>query len=331
MQLDSGMDTRLWKGIWSLQIPNKVKNLLWRACRGALPTKEALVRRTIIEDPLCDRYHETQETPLHALCLCKELDTVWEKSAHCQKRREINFLNFKELLSWILTQLSERELFAMVAWGIWNQHNKARLNLVAAPLHQIFQISSERLAEFTACQPFATPMMVRPANRRTRWQPPPADLMKINFNGAVFSSGNATGIGVVIRNNLGQVITSCSQRLSQAYSSTDVEALAAAKAVSFAAEIGITKAVLEGDSFTIMNALSSDRHSLALFGLIINDVKFSAENFDQLHYSHVKRECNILAHCLARHAFDILDFLVWMEDVPPQFSVVLQADLADSI
>ena len=100
--------------------------------------------------------------------------------------------------------------------------------------------------------------------------------MKINFDGAVFSSGNATGIGVVIRNNLGQVIASCSQRLSQAYSSTDVEALAAAKAVSFAAEIGITKAVLEGDSFTIMNALSSDHHSLAPFGLIINDVKFSA-------------------------------------------------------
>ena len=50
-----------------------------------------------------------------------------------------------------------------------------------------------------------------------------------------------------------------------------------------------------------------------------------------LHYSHVKRECNTLAHYLARHVFDISDFLVWMEDVPPQFSVVFQADLADSI
>ena len=101
--------------------------------------------------------------------------------------------------------------------------------------------------------------------------------------------------------------------------------------MSFAVEIGITKAVLDGDSLTIMNALSSDHHSLASFGLVINDVKFSAKFFDQLHYSHVKRECNTLAHCLARHAFDISDFLVWMEDVPPQFLVVLQADLADSI
>ena len=52
---------------------------------------------------------------MHALWLCKELDTVWERSAHYQMRRESSFLNFKELLSWILTQSSEVELFAMVA------------------------------------------------------------------------------------------------------------------------------------------------------------------------------------------------------------------------
>jgi len=121
-------------------------------------------------------------------------------------------------------------------------------------------------------------MLVRQVNPRTRWQPPPADLMKINFNGAVFSSVNASGIGVVIRNNLGQVIASCSQRLPPVHSSNEVDALAAAKAVSFAAEIGITKAVLEGDSLTIMKALSSDHRSLSSFGLMIDDVKFSATN-----------------------------------------------------
>ena len=118
--------------------------------------------------------------------------------------------------------------------------------------------------------------------------------------------------------------------MSQAYNGNEIEALAAAKAVSFAAEIGITKAVLEGDSLTIMKALSSDHSSLAPFGLLIDDIKFSAKNFDQLLYSHVKGECNSVAHCLARHAFNISDFLVWMEDVSPQFSVVIQADLADS-
>ena len=62
--------------IWSLQVPNKVNNLMWRACQNALPTKVSLVRRTIIDDPLCDRRHEEHETPLHDLWLCKEVDVV---------------------------------------------------------------------------------------------------------------------------------------------------------------------------------------------------------------------------------------------------------------
>ena len=124
--------------------------------------------------------------------------------------------------------------------------------------------------------------------------------MKINFDRAFFSSVNVAGIVVAIRNNLGQVIVPCSQRLPQAYSNNKVEALAIAKAVSFAAKIGITKTVLEGNSLTIMKALSSDHSSLASFGLMI----------DQLLYSHVKRECNSVVYCLARYVFDSLDFLV---------------------
>ena len=33
----------LWKAIWVLQTPNKMKNHIWRACQNSLPTKENLV------------------------------------------------------------------------------------------------------------------------------------------------------------------------------------------------------------------------------------------------------------------------------------------------
>ena len=36
-------DKQVWKGIWALQVPRKIKNLFWRACRNAMPTKENLV------------------------------------------------------------------------------------------------------------------------------------------------------------------------------------------------------------------------------------------------------------------------------------------------
>ncbi|KAK9998808.1 hypothetical protein SO802_018411 [Lithocarpus litseifolius] len=36
-------DKKLWKGIWALNSPNKVKHFIWRACRNGLPTKENLL------------------------------------------------------------------------------------------------------------------------------------------------------------------------------------------------------------------------------------------------------------------------------------------------
>ena len=77
----SGQEKHLWIALWALNVPQRLKNLLWRACCNAMPTKESLVRRTIINDPLCDRYHQASKTPLHALGLCTKLDIVWADAA----------------------------------------------------------------------------------------------------------------------------------------------------------------------------------------------------------------------------------------------------------
>ena len=44
-----------------------------------------------------------------------------------------------------------------------------------------------------------------------------------------------------------------------------------------------------------------------------------ARCFSKLHYSHVKREGNIVVHVLARFALNVSNYSVWFEDVPPQF------------
>ena len=111
-------DSMLWKNIWSLIVPNKVKNLLWRACQNATPTKANLVQRTIIEDPLCDRCRAEHETPLHALWECRELNTMWASSGLEHIRRQSSFSDFKDLVASLLRQQTEVGLAAMIMWSI---------------------------------------------------------------------------------------------------------------------------------------------------------------------------------------------------------------------
>ena len=131
--------------------------------------------------------------------------------------------------------------------------------------------------------------------------------MKINFDEAIFSESNQFRVGVVIRDNNGAVLASCSEKIHQAYKPDEVEALAALKAVTFAHELGFRNVILEGDSLGLIKALKSIEGSLSPTSLLIDDVKRVAINFERLLYSHVKRNGNRVAHSLAKNALRIPD------------------------
>lgn len=86
---------------------------------------------------------------------------------------------------------------------------------------------------------------VQPRSRRggNRWRTPPLGLVKINFDGAVFEDANMSGVGMVIRDNNGFVLASCSKKIPQAYKPDKIETLATVKALSFAHELGFRCAI----------------------------------------------------------------------------------------
>ena len=44
---NTGMDRKLWKTMWSLNVPPKVRTFLWKACSNILPTHDNLhLKRT---------------------------------------------------------------------------------------------------------------------------------------------------------------------------------------------------------------------------------------------------------------------------------------------
>ncbi|XP_075659227.1 uncharacterized protein LOC142629128 [Castanea sativa] len=141
---------QVWNRIWQLQVPPKIKNFLWWACRNAIPTKQALMKRKILADSIYERCHDAVEGSMHALWSCPELEVVWSDSDEWCFRSEIEFTDVKELLSWLIAKGKSLELFAYTAWIVWNQRNKARVNQQAAPLHQVAQQAKQKLVQVKA-------------------------------------------------------------------------------------------------------------------------------------------------------------------------------------
>ena len=72
----------------------------------------------------------------------------------------------------------------------------------------------------------------------------------------------------------------------------EIEAKAASRALQFASELGSDQVIVEGDCQVLTNALIEDKSFLSIVGVIIDDIHFKASCYNQLRYSHVKREGN---------------------------------------
>ena len=77
----------------------------------------------------------------------------------------------------------------------------------------------------------------------------------------------------------------------------------------------------------LATALIKNITYLSMDGLLMDDIRFNASFFNQLLYSHVKRDGNKVAHKLAKHALCISDFSVWIEVVSPPLLPVVLSDI----
>ncbi|KAL5766931.1 hypothetical protein ACOSP7_017548 [Xanthoceras sorbifolium] len=63
----------VWKHLWKLDVPNKIKLFVWRACKKILPTNLNLSKKGILVSHLCSFCGLASESSDHALWGCSRL------------------------------------------------------------------------------------------------------------------------------------------------------------------------------------------------------------------------------------------------------------------
>lgn len=117
-----------------------------------------------------------------------------------------------------------------MAWFIWNRRNKLQLKLHSLDRDKIFSAARLYLSEFQLKFPMKENKL---PTAKVKWSPPLGEMYKTNYDGAVFEDSEEAGIGVVVRNARGEVLTALSEKMSYPGSVDLMEVLAARRAAQF--------------------------------------------------------------------------------------------------
>ena len=66
-----------WNGIWSDQVPPKIKTFVWRVCNDSLPTRTKLFKRKILHSFSCVLCNKEAETYDHLFLECSFAQAIW--------------------------------------------------------------------------------------------------------------------------------------------------------------------------------------------------------------------------------------------------------------
>jgi hypothetical protein len=182
-----GLDKKFWKFLWSLSIPPKVKNFLWRACVGILPTHSLLHRRHLRADGLCPYCTREEESVGHILWSCPVANDAWIESQlplHKWDRYTSSFFDLMWVTQSRLT-LEAVELFSCVAYFLWRQrnarvHENKACNPVMVVRHAVLLLQDfKRCGAKSVCESVGSrrQVLVDPV---TVWDPPPDGVVKVN-------------------------------------------------------------------------------------------------------------------------------------------------------
>ncbi|XP_056698357.1 uncharacterized protein [Spinacia oleracea] len=162
------------------------------------------------------------------------------------------------------------------------------------------------------------------------WTPPPrgvdkaylyrvydnlSGVCKINTDAAVSVEGNI-GLGMVVRDEVGDVLMSAGRNWSARITALQAEAEAMWFGLRYAYDASFINVQLESDCLVLVKLLQSRTKEESRTQVIVSDICNLVCSFLACAFKFAPRTCNKVAHAMAKVSLLFEEVLVWMEDCP---------------
>ncbi|PRQ57334.1 putative ribonuclease H-like domain, reverse transcriptase zinc-binding domain-containing protein [Rosa chinensis] len=253
----------LWSWIWKLQTIPRVKNFLWRACHGILPTKSNLFRRHIASSAECQLCLHPNETTEHALLTCPWIVSAW--FAHLLSYK-VTLQAITSFESWLfnISQMDTPTDFVthvvFFLWRIWKHRCDCFFHKLSPDPIKIALSAFKAATEFLAAHSLTSldsdfGCHTIPNTIPVKWSPPSVNAILINTDASWQKDTLMCGVAALARNWKGSLIAGKMAKM-RAPSPLAAEALAVREAILLANSFPHMDIIISLDSQTLINSIS---------------------------------------------------------------------------
>ncbi|CAB4310240.1 unnamed protein product [Prunus armeniaca] len=218
---------RIWKSIWGLQVPPKIRTFLWKCCRNVLAVKENLLHWGIDVETTCALCGQEGESQVHVFFKCEFARLLWFASPIQLDPCHILGKDF------------------IVCWE--NLLKKYEQGTVIEP-HVAVECFLNQVHEFRTAQMHGKPLineLPRPpeiqAETVTSWRKLPYGVLKVNCDAAWVSQTQMGGVGWVVRDSYGWMVQDGCKGDMRGGSALAMEAKAIREALLACVQSGLSK------------------------------------------------------------------------------------------
>ena len=316
------VENKLWKEIWRLEVPNKVKNFMWRLCSNAVATNSNLYKRKVRADPLCPMCNMEAETIEHLCLLCDWTMPIWFVVCFGMRYQKNEICRFDEWLNGIVSKKGiDKEVKALIAltcWNIWKERCNVQLGKQTLNVDNV--IRRVRWAYGDCIIKSRKEEDSRLAKEKEVWKAPEVGWIKVNCDGAWKKEVRRAAIGIVAKNEESRMISGMG-KMVDLEGADMVEALAVREGVKLAIKENYQKVVIESDSKQVIDEITGKKDGCSWrIKPIIEGIRGYMKRIQEIKFNSVKRNANTAAHEIAQQTVRKMCPLGWV--VQPSFSFV---------
>lgn len=306
-----------WKNIWNLKVGARIKFFIWQLTHNCLPCAQNLFKKKIINSNICTLCKKEIENPQHLMLECETFSQV---RLYLPTLKTGDVTNFAILFFNFANQPCAANQIATIFWLIWKARNNYLFRNIPINNNKIWHQRDSHSINRDGSSQNKTLIQIK-------WEPPPEGAFKLNIDGAARSNPGEAGIGGIIRDHKGNMISAFSKNIGIA-SNNKAEVWALYLGIKIANELEITDIIIETDSHFLISCLNRKGDHHPQLETLLTDSTKLMKKMSQAVIKFGYREVNGVADILAKMGTGLqCGEEKYFDHVDPSFEKCLKDDL----